>query len=127
MRPQALLRTGWLLLAMGAGPWPTALAFVDPPPTGSPVDVQVPAEAVEGDPVATLERGSDFERQRNWSAAIQVYRDAKDKWPSRAEFKQRLRLAEMHHRLVRRYQDAQLPRRPAPAPPREGVRPASTS
>ena len=47
----------------------------------------------------------DFERKHLWSAAIQVYRDAKVKWPSRADFKQRLRLCEMHLRLVRRYGD----------------------
>jgi carboxyl-terminal processing protease len=62
-------------------------------------------KAVEGDPAATLERGLTFERAKNWFAAVQVYRDAKDLWPSKAEFKQRLRLCEMHHRLARRYQD----------------------
>ncbi len=106
MRPLALLRTGWLLLAMGAGPLAPAFAFVDPPATTS---IKVPNElprAIEGDPSASLERGLDFERRHNWSAAMQVYRDAKEKWPSRAEFKQRLRLSEMHQRLARRYQDA---------------------
>ena len=104
MRPLALLRTGCLLLAMGALPWPSALAFVDPPSTAaSPSKDQL--KAIEGDPVATLDRGQDYERRRNWSAAIQVYRDATEKWPGRSEFKSRLRLAEMHQRLVRRYQD----------------------
>jgi carboxyl-terminal processing protease len=104
MRPLALLRTGCLLLAMGAFPWPPALAFVDPPATtASPTKDQL--KAIEGDPVGTLDRGQDFERRHNWSAAVQVYRDAAVKWPSRPEFKSRLRLSEMHQRLVRRYQD----------------------
>jgi carboxyl-terminal processing protease len=104
MRPLALLRTGCLLLAMGALPWPPAIGFVDPPSTStSPPKDQL--KAIEGDPIATLDRGQEFERRRNWSAAIQVYRDATIKWPSRSEFRSRLRLAEMHQRLVRRYQD----------------------
>jgi carboxyl-terminal processing protease len=97
MRSLALLRMGCLLLLiLGAGPRPEALALADLPA----------AKAVEGDPSATLERGQEFERRHNWSSAIQVYRDANLKWPSRSEFKQRLRLSEMHQRLVRRYQDA---------------------
>ena len=104
MRPLALLRSGCLLLAMGAIPWPSALAYVDPPATpATPPKDQL--KAIEGDPVATLDRGQDFERRRNWSAAVQVYRDAAEKWPSRSDFKSRLRLAEMHQRLTRRYQD----------------------
>ena len=105
MRSLALVRTGCLLLAMGAAPGPTAWAFVDPPATNPASRPTSPHQAVEGDPVATLDRGQDFERRHNWSAAIQVYRDANLKWPSRAEFKSRLRLAEMHQKLVRRYQD----------------------
>jgi carboxyl-terminal processing protease len=104
MIPQAMLLKGWLLLAAMAGPWPTSLSLADPPTTPAPSTAKVSADA--NDPVATLDRGLDLERQHNWSAAVQIYRDAKDKWPSRPEFKQRLRLAEMHSRLVRRYQDA---------------------
>jgi carboxyl-terminal processing protease len=107
MRSLSLLRTGCLLLAMGSFPFTQALAFVDPPATKVDLSApKVPTQAIEGDPVATLERGQDFERRHNWTAAIQVYRDANLKWPSRSDFKQRLRLAEMHQRLVRRYQDA---------------------
>jgi carboxyl-terminal processing protease len=89
---------------MGALGWSPALAWVDPPSTSvAPTKDQL--KAIEGDPVATLGRGQEFERRRNWSAAMQVYRDASLKWPSRSDFKARLRLAEMHHRLARRYQD----------------------
>ena len=104
MRPLALFRMGCLLLATGAMSWHPASGFVDPPSTkiATPKDQ---LQAIDGNPTATLERGQEFERRRNWSAAIQVYRDATDKWPSRGEFRSRLRLAEMHQRLVRRYQD----------------------
>ena len=105
MRSLALLRTGCLLLAMGAGPATSVRAFVDPPATNTSTNPRSLLKAVEGDPVATLERGQDHERRHNWSAAIQVYRDANIKWPSRSEFKSRLRLSEMHQRLARRYQD----------------------
>ncbi len=106
MRALALLRTGWLLLAMGASPLASAFAFVDPPASPPIKTTKDQFRAIEGDPTASLERGLDFERRHNWSAAVQVYRDAKEKWPSRSEFKQRLRLSEMHQRLARRYQDA---------------------
>ena len=104
MRPLTLLRSACLLLAMGASGWSPALAWVDPPSTSvAPSKNQL--KAVDGDPVATLVRGQEWERRRNWSAAMQVYRDATLKWPSRPDFKARLRLAEMHQRLARRYQD----------------------
>ena len=101
MRSLALLRSGCLILALGIWPLASALAYSDAAKTGT----QPEPRAVEGDADATLVRGQDFERKHNWSAAIQVYRDATKKWPSRTEFRQRLKLSEMHHRLVRRYQD----------------------
>jgi carboxyl-terminal processing protease len=52
-----------------------------------------------------LAKGLDFERERNWAAAIETYRKALDKWPSKTEFARRLRLCELHFKLVRRYQD----------------------
>ncbi len=101
MRSLALLRMGWLLLAMGLTPLGSAVALVETPVTAPAVEPR----AIEGNPDATLERGQEFERRHNWASAIQVYRDAMTKWPSRTDFKLRLRLADMHHRLVRRYQD----------------------
>ncbi len=67
-------------------------------PTGSPTP------AVE--PGAVMERGLDKERERNWSAAMEVYRDALERWPSRVEFSRRLKLCEIHFKLQRRYTDA---------------------
>jgi carboxyl-terminal processing protease len=105
MKALALLRMGCLLLAMGALSWHPALAFVDAPATNAATP-RDQLKAIEGDPGGTLERGQDFERRRNWLAAVQVYKDATIKWPSRSDFQSRLRLSEMHHRLARRYQDA---------------------
>ena len=104
MRPLTLLRSGFLLMVMGALPWASAFGLVDPPST-SPAPTRDQLKAIAGDPIATLTRGQEFERHRNWSAAVQVYRDASRNWPSRSEFHSRLRLAEMHQKLARRYQD----------------------
>ncbi len=78
MRPLALLRTGCLLLAMGAIPWPAAFAFVDPPSTSRLDPRRTSSRRSRATRSRTLERGQDFERRHNWSAAIQVYRDAND-------------------------------------------------
>jgi carboxyl-terminal processing protease len=101
MRSLALLRTGWLLLILGLFSQAPALGFL-----GEPASTTNPeTRAIDGDPDGTLLRGQEYERKHNWTAAIHVYRDAKLKWPSRSDFGQRLRLVEMHQRLVRRYQD----------------------
>src|SRR4051812_6822734 len=104
MKPQAILLKGWLLFATLAAAWPTSPCLADPPATPPASTAKGSADA--NDPVASLEHGLELERRHDWSAAILIYREAKDKWPSRPEFKQRLRLAEMHARLVRRYQDS---------------------
>ncbi len=100
MRPQAMLLAGWLLLATGFTP--PARALAGPPEPAA----QGEAEGVADDPAATLDRGLDLERRHNWAGSIQIYREAKDRWPSRPEFKQRLRLSEMHSKLARRYGDS---------------------
>jgi carboxyl-terminal processing protease len=98
MKLQAMLLAGWLLLATWA-PAP-AQTLADPP--ASPVR----DAALADDPAVTLERGLDLERRHNWAASAQLYREAKVRWPSRPEFKQRFHLAEMHARLARRYGDS---------------------
>ncbi|MHB1556307.1 MAG: S41 family peptidase [Isosphaeraceae bacterium] len=60
---------------------------------------------VSGEPAVVLERGLDRERERNWSGAMEVYREALERWPSRIEFSRRLKLCEIHFRLQRRYID----------------------
>jgi len=107
MRPLAKFRTGWLLLLALAGgslaAFPVARAETSAP--SSPVIPREQIQAIEGDPGGTLARGTGHEARKNWSAAVQVYRDASKKWPSRTEFRDRLRLSEMHLRLARRYGD----------------------
>lgn len=53
-----------------------------------------------------LRRGTDQERQRSWSAAIETYEDGLRRWPDRVDVRQRLRLCESHYKLGRRYLDA---------------------
>ena len=106
MQCLANLRAIGLLLLLFTAPAvglpSVALAKSDPAPAAAPKEPQV---AVENDPAATLERALGFERKHLWTSAVQVYRDANQKWPSRNDFKQRLRLCEMHLRLARRYGD----------------------
>ena len=108
MRAPAKLRTGWFLLltlASAAIIPPSSTARAEGP---APATAPIPKDqlqAIDGDPVATMTRGMTYEARKNWTAAVQVYRDADHKWPSRTEFRQRLRLSEMHLRLVRRYGD----------------------
>jgi carboxyl-terminal processing protease len=81
-------------------------AWLEPPsaPVVPPVEASSPAPPE--DPTAVLDRGLDQERARNWPAAIEVYRDALERWPSRVEFSRRLRLCEIHFKLQRRYTDS---------------------
>jgi carboxyl-terminal processing protease len=96
--------TVWLLL--GAASTTARAAWLEPQaaPVAAPVQASSPAPAE--DPTAVLDRGLDQERARNWPAAIEVYRDALERWPSRVEFSRRLRLCEIHFRLQRRYTDS---------------------
>ncbi len=105
MHRLAKLRAVWLLLLLVpagvVGP-PTPSVASDPTSAVAPKE---PQTAVENDPAATMDRALGFERKHLWTSAVQVYRDARIKWPSRNDFKQRLHLCEMHLRLSRRYGD----------------------
>lgn len=78
-------------------------------PLSSPPATAVPAKPsyadLPADPDAFLQRGLDFERDRNWSSAIEVYDQALERWPDRTELVHRRRLCDTHYRLTRRYQD----------------------
>ncbi len=105
MRRTGTPRLAWLLAALLAwtalpATWsPTALA-------NEPVASRDAAPSADESPEAVLERGLDHERQRDWSAAIETYRVAHERWPSRTEFSRRLRLCELHFKLTKRYHDA---------------------
>lgn len=58
------------------------------------------------DASAVLQQAMELERRKDWAGAIEAYEDAVKTWPSRVEFRQRLRLCEIHYRLGRRYQDS---------------------
>ena len=108
-------RLSWYVLAMmflawsagsvgradgpGVQPRPAASARVA---RGGETDAPKPASA---EAEIVLERGLDKERLRNWAAAIEIYREALERWPSRVEFSRRLRLCEIHFKLHRRYSD----------------------
>ncbi len=98
----------WLLAALGIGA-ATPVVHADPPavvvPSPTSTASQPAAAPSADDPDAALQRALDLERQRNWTAAIEVYDKALTHWPSRSEFVHRRRLCETHYRIVRRYQD----------------------
>lgn len=86
----------WMMPAPG---WACEIIPSNPdlvPPTSS-ASVQSADEA--------LDRALDLERRREWSAAIQVYEAALERWPGRVDLRHRLRLCESHYRLGKRYQD----------------------
>ncbi|QDV36014.1 S41 family peptidase [Tautonia plasticadhaerens] len=114
----ALIRSpfpGWFALALalvvpGTSPDSASALLADlVPPTarrdapsspeglGSPGDPSTPDDA--------LARALELERTRNWPAAITLYEQALERWPSRTELRHRLRLCETHYRLGRRYED----------------------
>ncbi|MFO0910209.1 MAG: S41 family peptidase [Isosphaeraceae bacterium] len=72
----------------------------------SPTSPEKPSLADLADqPDAYLQRALGFERDRNWSSAIEVYDKALERWPDRSDLVHRRRLCDTHHRIVRRYQD----------------------
>jgi carboxyl-terminal processing protease len=80
-------------------------ARADPKPSAPATPEAALAKPASTDPDDVLLRALGLERERNWTAAIEVYDQALEQWPSRPEFSARRRLCETHHRLARRYQD----------------------
>ncbi|AGA29096.1 S41 family peptidase [Singulisphaera acidiphila] len=107
MRPMVSCRTAWFFLA--------TLAWISPPVAWSAPPLESPQPLVSTDASAldssqqasetALQNALQFERQKNWQAAIHAYTDALETWPSRLDFVHRRRLCETHYKLVRRYQD----------------------
>ncbi|WP_165234221.1 S41 family peptidase [Aquisphaera insulae] len=100
----------WAFMAVMA--WtaasPTLRAWPVEPVSGADTPEAPSATAARPDDEveASLQKGLDQERKRNWAGAIDTYRKSLERWPSRAEFSRRLRLCELHFKLARRYQDA---------------------
>ena len=106
MRRLVKWSAAWTFLAMLAWmtsptTWATSLDSDPPAETSSPTIETTSAD----EPQALMEQGLDHERQHNWTAAIETYRKAVERWPSRTEYSRRLRLCELHFKLIRRYQD----------------------
>ncbi len=83
-------------------------------------------------PTSCWSAGSTRSGLRNWAGAIEVYREALERWPSRVEFSRRLRLCEIHFKLPSALLRHQLPQRPArpaatPRPPSSTTRWSSAS
>ena len=100
MRFQVHRRSAWLLTALllGASCMVGRAATPTLPPGRA-------SAAIGDDPKRSCNGALHLERQRNWSAAIEMYGQAAEQWPSRSEFGRRRRLCESHSKLVRRYQD----------------------
>ncbi len=104
-RPVSSLLLSWSFLLLLAGTtarvaWadsPASLDGTDSPPTAG--------SNVPEDPDGVMERGLNQERSRDWTAAMEIYHDAVERWPSRTDFSRRLRLCEIHFKLNRRYSD----------------------
>lgn len=102
MHPVRPCRAAWLLGAWLA--WTTAWVSAQTDAKPAARDVP-PAATASDDAELALQRALDLERQHKWSAAIEVYEEALHQWPARTDFRHRLRLCEIHSKLVRRYQD----------------------
>src|SRR5271165_6816102 len=106
MRRLVKWSAAWTFLAMLAWmisptTWAISLDTDVSAETSSPTSQTKPVD----EPQDLMEQGLDHEREHNWAAAIETYRKAVERWPSRVEYSRRLRLCELHFKLIRRYQD----------------------
>jgi carboxyl-terminal processing protease len=105
MRRLISVSAAWLIAAMLALATCSTLSAFTLDDSSAEQLVSIADRQPADTPDNTLEKGLERERQRNWAAAIETYRDAVERWPSRTEFSRRLRLCELHFKLIRRYQD----------------------
>jgi carboxyl-terminal processing protease len=99
-----------LAFVSGTSPDPRAAILTDSPSPvarrAGPVSSLDDGRSAEpSTPDEALARALELERKRDWSAAIDLYEAALERWPSRTELRHRLRLCETHYRLGRRYED----------------------
>ncbi|WP_152052821.1 S41 family peptidase [Tautonia marina] len=111
----ALLRgplTGLFILALAflpASPM-AANSAVETEGVGSIVRQSIPRSEASSTveprtPEDALTEALERERARDWSGAMDLYEQALERWPSRTDFRHRLRLCQTHYRLGRRYED----------------------
>jgi carboxyl-terminal processing protease len=106
MRRQVSSLLSWLFLVILAGTSHSA-AWADSPGAPDEGDSSTSANSkLPDNPDGMMERGLGQERSRDWTAAIETYHDAVERWPSRTDFSRRLRLCEIHFKLNRRYSDS---------------------
>ena len=85
MRPAVTSHGAWYLSVLLAGLAPL-VGWASPPAASSPPAVGASASiSLSDDPDACLEQALDQERLRNWSAALDLYQRALDRWPGRSE------------------------------------------
>ena len=106
MRRPVKTSLSWLFLFMLTGTacslaWANSPAAIDGDNSAAST-----ASTPPDSPDTVMERGLDQERARDWTAAIETYHGAVERWPSRIDFSRRLRLCEIHFKLNRRYSDA---------------------
>ncbi len=82
-----------------------SVTWAEPPAGRAAGNASVDTKSAAEDTESVLERGLNLERARNWSAAIEIYRTALERWPSRVDFGRRKRLCEIHFKINRRYVD----------------------
>ena len=106
MRPHfEVTRLAAGILALFLAWSPAAGLGAEPAARRPAVSSSTTLRALPGDASATLERGLDLERKRNWAGAMAIYEESLELWPDKPEFAQRRRLCEIHHKLVKRYSD----------------------
>src|SRR5262245_49452660 len=94
-----------LLLAVLAGIKPSVARADGPSPRAAADRAAAAGSTRPEEADSVLERGLEQERSRDWAAAIETYHGALERWPSRVDFSRRLRLCEIHFKLIRRYTD----------------------
>ena len=106
MRRQISSSLRWSFLALLAGTIHSVAWADSPSAPGEGSSSASAASKLPDNPDVVMERGLAHERSREWTAAIETYHDAMERWPSRTDFSRRLHLCEIHFKLNRRYSDS---------------------
>lgn len=105
MRVRVACRLTWLALLLGFSDLASNTVRAEGASQQAPELTPPTALDAANSPELVLERALERERNRDWTAAIELYEDAVKLWPARVDLRHRLRLCESHYRLGKRYQD----------------------